>query len=116
MCVWNNPVHCSHSGHGQKERNKGDIRSSPCHDDKEIQSVPRVPEVTASAKDSQGDHLYNHLQSEEDVDECIKSLTERHKKTEQGTSMKKEEDINVPRMTPTGNKQEKKYHCLRSFD
>lgn len=47
---------------------------SPCHDDEEVQSIPRVPEVTSAAKDSQGHHLYNHLQSEENVDERIKSL------------------------------------------
>lgn len=50
------------------------LRRSPGHDDKEVQSVPRVPEVTSAAKDSQGDHLYDHLQSEENVDERIKSL------------------------------------------
>lgn len=47
---------------------------SPGHDDKEVQSVPRVPEVTSAAKDSQGDHLHDHLQSEENVDEDIESL------------------------------------------
>lgn len=65
----------------QKSLNKVNKRTLPGHDNKEIQSVPRVPEVTALTKDSPGDHLYNHLQSEEDVDECIKSLTERHKET-----------------------------------
>lgn len=59
---------------GKQRDEKANRRSSPCHDDKEIQSVPRVPEVTAPSKDPQGDHLYNHFQSEEDVDECIKSL------------------------------------------
>lgn len=49
-------------------------RCSPCHDDEEVQSIPRVPQVTSAAKDSQGHHLYNHLQSEENVDERIKSL------------------------------------------
>lgn len=50
---------------------------SPGHDDKEVQSIPRVPEVTAAAKDSQGHHLHNHLQSEKNVDECIESLKEK---------------------------------------
>lgn len=49
-------------------------RRSPGHDDKEVQSVPRVPEVTSAAKDSQGDHLYHHLQSKENVDERVESL------------------------------------------
>lgn len=47
---------------------------SPCHDDEEVQAIPRVPEVTSAAEDSQSHHLYNHLQREEDVDERIKSL------------------------------------------
>lgn len=56
------------------------LRRSPGHDDKEVQSVPRVPQVTSAAKDSQGHHLYDHLQSEEDVDERIKSLKAIKKK------------------------------------
>lgn len=46
----------------------------PCHDYEEVQSVPGVAQVTATAKDPQGHHLYHHLQGEEDVDECIKGL------------------------------------------
>lgn len=46
----------------------------PCHDYEEVQSVPGVAQVTATAKDPQSHHLYHHLQGEEDVDECIKGL------------------------------------------
>lgn len=86
---------CSHSCESsdiQKGSNKANRSSSPCHDDKEIQSVPCVPEVTAWTKDSQGDHLYNHLQSEEDVDECIESLTER-RQSDSVSRLKNEENV-----------------------
>lgn len=107
MCVWNKTCHCQ-SPDIQKGWNKGNRRSSPCHDDKEIQSVPRVPEVTASTKDSQGDHLYNHLQSEEDVDECIKSLTERHKVTKRlCVKNEKEENVILPQMNLSGHNKKK---------
>lgn len=46
----------------------------PGHDDEEVQAVPGVSQVTATAKDPKGHHLYDHLQSEEDVDEGIKGL------------------------------------------
>lgn len=69
------PVHVSHLM-WKNESDKWNRRSSPSHDDEEIQPVPRVSEVTASTEDPQSNHLYNHLQSEEDVDECIKGLTE----------------------------------------
>lgn len=46
----------------------------PGHDDEEVQAVPGVSQVTATAKDPKSHHLYHHLQSEEDVDEGIKGL------------------------------------------
>lgn len=46
----------------------------PGHDDEEVQAVPGVSQVTATAKDPKSHHLYDHLQSEEDVDEGIKGL------------------------------------------
>lgn len=46
----------------------------PGHDDEEVQAVPGVSQVTAAAKDPKSHHLYDHLQSEEDVDEGIKGL------------------------------------------
>lgn len=66
----------------KEESDKWNRRSSPCHDDKEIQPVPRVPEVTASTKDPQSDHFYNHLHSKEDVDERIEGLTEKKQRYE----------------------------------
>lgn len=66
----------------KKESDKWNRRSSPCHDDEEIQPVPRVPEVTASTKDPQSDHFYNHLHSKEDVDERIEGLTEKKQRYE----------------------------------
>ena len=62
--------------------------SSPCHDDEEVQAVPRVPEVTAATEDPQGDHLYNHLHREEDVDECIKGLREGDRGTDEVSNRK----------------------------
>ena len=47
---------------------------SPSHDDEEVQPVPGVPQVTATAKDPKRHHLYHHLQRKEDVDECIEGL------------------------------------------
>lgn len=46
----------------------------PGHDDEEVQPVPGVPQVTATAEDPKSHHLYDHLQCKEDVDECIKGL------------------------------------------
>lgn len=96
------------------KRCKWNSRSSPCHDDKEIQSVPRVPEVTTSSKDSQGDHLYNHLQSKEDVDECIKSLTERHKDTKrQGIKNEKGRGLWAPQSNIRSSPLEvEREHCF----
>lgn len=48
----------------------------PSHDDEEVQPVPGVSQVTATAKDPKSHHLYHHLQCEEDVDEGIKGLQE----------------------------------------
>lgn len=47
---------------------------SPSHDDEEVQPVPGVSQVTATTKDPKSNHLYHHLQREEDVNECIKGL------------------------------------------
>lgn len=66
--------------------------SLPRHDDEEVQSVPGVPKVTATAEDPQGDHLYNHLQSEEDVDERVKGLTERRRRDRGNMSENKRGD------------------------
>lgn len=46
----------------------------PSHDNKEVQSVPGVSQVTATAKDPESHHLYHHLQRKEDVDEGIEGL------------------------------------------
>lgn len=50
------------------------LGSLPSHDDKEVQSVPGVSQVTAAAKDPESHHLYHHLQCKEDVDEGIEGL------------------------------------------
>lgn len=47
---------------------------SPSHDNEEVQPVPGVSQVTATPKDPEGHHLYDHLQCKEDVDECIEGL------------------------------------------
>lgn len=57
----------------QPRRSSRDGRS-PGHDDKEVQPVPGVSQVTAAAEDAQGHHLHHHLQGEEDVDEGVEGL------------------------------------------
>lgn len=48
--------------------------SSPCHDNEEVQAVPRVAKITIYSKNPQGDHFDDHFHSEEGEDAVIKRL------------------------------------------
>lgn len=71
------------------------VRYLPCHDNEEIQSVPRVPKVALLAKNAQGHHLEHHLHGKEDEDEVIKNLQARGKVKNNGQCEVPEQDPGV---------------------